>query len=156
MCKEWTIDTWVLYKAAEGCQNAIDLLYYIRLFKHKITLDHENHIFKEYDRCLKRIDRNIKEYTMKNIVKYWHSNIFSNKLINYYSGQLDKKHKRKFNSLKFDTSDWPFVAVCISSFNKKLIAEESDYTKDVIEYLSKSEDISILKINDCLNILSKN
>lgn len=152
MLNEWTVDTWVLYEAAKGECEIIDMLFFIRTLKHNIVLDHEKHILSEYNRCLDRILRDNKTYTSNYFVQNWIKIINEKKRVSFYSNQLSKKSRAKLLEMKFDRSDWPFVGACARSNGKALIAEESDYTQEIVSYLKSNLKIKVLKVQDCLKI----
>lgn len=154
MC-DWVLDTSLLYEAAKGDMDASDVLYGIKYVKHRIVVDHERHIEGEYQRCIYIIKRKTKEYLHCEFVSHWLKIMYEKKRIYYHCGKLNNKHQDKLMGLKFHKDDWPFVAVCFCSINKRLVAEESDYSREVIDYLKKQMNIVVMKTKDCLQIIEK-
>lgn len=146
MLKDWTIDTYVLYKAADIEGDAIELLNQIRRKRHQITLDYEGHIEKEYKECL-QYERNFG----RDFVSKWFKEVIG-KFAQYCSGKLQKRHQIALQKRKFDRSDWPFVAVCSKTKSKKLVSEDSDYTENVKCYLQSEMAINVLSIRDSLEV----
>lgn len=146
--KDWTIDTCVLYRAADLDYDAIEFLNRTRRGKHKITLDFEKKIEIEYKKCFK------KSYKKKGCeaVKKWFVAAVD-KLIQKFSSNLDHRHKQDLQRLQFDRSDYPFVAVSALTLNKKLVTEDmNDYTEQIKKYLSAEFGIRVLSTKEALEI----
>ncbi|RMG49111.1 MAG: hypothetical protein D6723_14325 [Acidobacteria bacterium] len=139
--KEWTIDTSVLYKAAETNPYAMRFLLNILIEKkHSVAFDTEGHIQIEYRNCLNK--------TNDTHIRKWYTHVIAKKAV-FFSGQLPKKHKKKLlNQYKFDRSDLPFVAVCQQTGSKLLVSEDSDYTPQVKTYLGDELGIRVLTIEE--------
>jgi hypothetical protein len=147
MRMEWTLDTYVLYKIAELQWPAIDFAMEIRRHKDIVTFDYDGHILCQYRRCLKdsrMLDGN-------GFLKKWLKGIIDTSA-QIFSGKLTKRQEMSLNKLKFDRSDRPFIAVCACTNSKKLVSEDSDYTREVRTYLKSTMKISILSIEEALNI----
>jgi len=147
MSVDWTIDTFVLYKAADG---DIDPCYFLlRVIKerHTVNFDSEKQIEREYSKCFKKVQR--ERRVGSELLKKWFKEVVA-KCYQCYSGKLQEKHKKGLEKLSFDRSDWPFVAVCKKTASKNLVSEESDYKIEVKEYLKKEMDINVLSIHDSL------
>jgi hypothetical protein len=145
--RDWTIDTNVLYQVADANWDAIILLSNIRQNGEFITHDYGGHIETEYWNCISK--------TNNELVKKWFIYITNKKRIVWFDGKLSNKHDKKFNELKFDRSDRPFVAVCFRSHSKKLVSEDSDYrecniTPPIKDYLKSEMDIDVLTIREAL------
>lgn len=148
MEKDWTIDTCILYRAADVEGNVIELMNIILRLRHYIALDHERHIENEYIRCIKRIESQKKPGAK--FVKEWFQHCIS-KLSIKFSGTLSSKYKRKMMELKFDNDDWPFIAVCSQTQCKILVSEESDYNELVKEYLQNEFGIQVIPVIESLS-----
>lgn len=140
MNKDWTIDTKILYMVEDDFR-AINFLDNVRLRKHIVVLDFEGRIVREYRSCFNSVS-----YAMRKALNKWFSAI----RIRYFSNCLDSKCRTKLTKLKFHQDDWPFIGICIKSNNKKLVAEESDYTDEVKEYLEGDLEINILSLQGAL------
>jgi len=147
MSRDWTIDTYVLYKAADVDYDAVEFLNQGLREKQRVTFDHERHIEKEYQSCLKKVQREKKGGG--EALKKWFKTVVA-KLAQKASGKLQKRHQRALEKLGFDRNDWPFVTVCSKTGSKKLVSEDSDYTKDVKRYLQLKMAINVLSIRDSL------
>ncbi|MFH0931411.1 MAG: hypothetical protein V1890_05700, partial [Candidatus Zixiibacteriota bacterium] len=119
MKPDWTIDTYVLYNAAKNDFDSITFIFGILSAKHLVSFDFEGHIEKEYRRCMKRTEKE----KGNDLLKKWFAEIVA-KSAQRCCGKLNNRHKKAFQKLKFDPSDWPFVAVCANSSSKNLVAEE--------------------------------
>lgn len=149
MSRDWTIDTYVLYMAADVDYKAVEFLSRILREGHQVTFDHERHIEKEYQRCLAKVQCDRKGGSVA--LKKWFKTVVA-KLAQKFSGELQGRHQAKFEELKFDPSDWPFVAVCVNTESKNLVSEDSDYTEKIKEYLQKEMKICVLSIQDSLEV----
>lgn len=143
--KEWTIDTHVLYKAADNEFPAIRFLLNV-LKRHKAAFDHEGHIEKEYRACFNSTQRDKKPGSP--FIKKWFAEVVAKKARIFFSGKLSERHKGALLSLDppFDDDDLPFVAVCAQTQSKLLVAEETDYSEPVKDYLSREMGIRVLTI----------
>ncbi len=141
--REWTIDTWVLYKVDEGNFDALDFLLAV-LRHHKVVFDHERHIEQEYQRCLKR--------TRNRYLEEWFKRLITRQARVFYSGRLPNRHERALLRIKFDRSDLPFVGVAHRSKDKFLVSEDSDYTQQVCDYLQQQLQIKVLSLSRALEI----
>lgn len=144
---DWTIDTWVLYKAADVDYEAIYFLYGIVRERQFVVFDHDRHIVKEYEACLRKVRRGGKGGSIT--LEKWFKTIVA-KFAVHFSGKMQKKHQEALTKLCFDRDDWPFVAVCSRSQSKRLVSEDSDYTGDVKYYLKSSMSVNVLSIHDAL------
>lgn len=147
MGKDWTIDTCVLYKAADVDYEAVEFLHRTLREKHWVTFDHERYIEKEYEKCLIKVQRERKGGS--EALKKWFKTVIA-KFAQKFSGKLHESHRRALEKLEFDRDDWPFVAVCSKTGSKKLISEDSHYTEDVKCYLQSKMGIDVLSIEDSL------
>ena len=141
--REWTIDTWVLYKVDEGNFDALDFLLAV-LRHHKVVFDHERHIEQEYQRCLKR--------TRNRYLEEWFKRLIARQARVFYSGRLPNRHERALLRMNFDRSDLPFVGVAHRSKDKLLISEDSDYTQQVCDYLQQQLQVKVLSLPRALEI----
>ena len=138
----WVIDTDVLVRADKFDMehdhffNVNTLLLAIRNSDHTLAVDHAHRILNEYRR---RIDPNgwvakfLAEFEMQ-------------RQVYTISGRLTNRMTNQLRALAFDPDDYVFVAVAHNAPDSRLVAEESDYTTDVVSYLS-GEGVSVL---DCI------
>lgn len=148
--KIWVADTWVLYRAAELSFDAQELLLNI-LGRHFVAFDDRGHIEDEYLRCVSRTQRAPDTKTGSRWIKQWFEKLVERKKRYFYSGQLQARHRRALERLRFDPSDMPFVAVCYRTPNKLLVTEESDYNEAVKGYLNEEMVIQVLTIAEALS-----
>ncbi len=141
--KEWTIDTWVLYEAGGFNYEALELLFLVGRM-HKVAFDYEGHIAGEYNRCLQRC-RNP-------LLGKWLENLKRRKAAVFYSGKLHHRHEQALLRMKFDHSDFPFVAVASRSKDKLLVSEDSYYTDKVCESLRRELRVQVLKVHQASNL----
>jgi predicted nucleic acid-binding protein len=141
--REWTIDTWVLYKVDEGDFDALDFLLAV-LRHHRVVFDYERHIEQEYQRCLKR--------TRNRYLEEWFKRLIARQARVFYSGGLPSRHKQALLRMKFDRSDLPFVAVAFRSKDKLLVSEDSDYTQHVCGYLQQQLRVKVLSLSQALKL----
>jgi len=141
--KEWTIDTWVLYRVDEQDFDALEFLLIV-LRQHRVVFDHERKIEQEYQRCLRR--------TRNRYLEEWFKRLVSRKARVFYSSKLDRRHEQALLRLKFDESDFPFVAVASRSKDKLLVSEDSDYTQQVCNYLQSQLKVQVLSLAKALEV----
>jgi len=135
--------------AADVDYDAVEFLNRVLREGHRVTFDHDRRIEKEYQKCLEKVQQDRKGGSVA--LKKWFKTVV-NRLAQKYSGKLQGRHRVKFKELKFDPSDWPFVAVCANTKSKNLVSKDSDYTKEIKEYLQKEMKICVLSIQDSLMI----
>ena len=140
---DWTVDTCVLYMAAEVELEAMYLLLRIMRQAHRVGMDHEGHIEHEYRQCL--------QATGDRLVEKWLRTV-ANSLAFMHSGKLDRRHRNALERLRFDRDDWPFVGVCSRTSSKNLVSEDSDYTEEVRAYLAHEMSVSVLSVGDAAKI----
>jgi len=141
--REWTIDTWVLYKVGEGDFDALDFLLAV-LRHHKVVFDHERHIEQEYQRCLKR--------TRNRHLEEWFKRLIARRKRVFYSCRLPNRYEQALIGMKFDRSDLPFVGVAYRSKDKLLVSEDSDYTQQVCDYLQQQLQVKVLSLSQALKV----
>ena len=149
MPRDWTIDTWVLYRAGGYDMPALELLHRILRKNNYLLLDHEENIEKEYRKCF-NFYRNVSPQACKALEK-WFADIIS-KAVKYFSGILEDRHERALTKRRFDRDDWAFVAVCARGNDKILVSEESDYSPEVCEYLKTNMGVSVIAIIAALEV----
>ncbi len=149
MPPDWTIDTYVLYRAVDTDLPALSLLMRIITEKHLVTFDHERNIEREYQTCLKKIER--ERRNGREILNKWFKIVVA-KFAQKFSGHLQQRHRTALARLKFDKSDWPFVAVCSKTLTKNLVSEDTDYTAEVRQYLEREMHIRVLSIQQSLEV----
>ena len=140
--KEWTIDTWVLYRAEEDW-NALTLLVLIAEH-HCILFDQEGHIAREYESCLQR--------TGSLVLRNWLKRLRDRKAIIFRSGKLPSVHERALLRMNFDRSDLPFVSVAYRSKDKLLVSEDSDYTQQVCDYLQQQLQVKVSPLSQAIKL----
>ena len=141
--REWTIDTWVLYKVDEGNFDALDFLLAV-LRHHKVVFDHERHIEQEYQRCLKR--------TRNRYLEEWFKRLIARKARVFYSSKLPNRHEKALLGMNFDRSDLPFVGVAYRSKDKLLVSEDSDYTQKVCDYLQQQLQVKVSPLSQAIKL----
>ena len=135
------IDTDVLVRAANGdeghghCFNVLQLLGTIRASGQVIVLDHNGYIDREYRRNLDQ----------EGLVYRFLAMLASRGQIRYVSGSLNNRIARGLRRLSFDADDDVFIAVATRTTTHRLVAEESDYSDTVVDYLV-SEGVRVI---DC-------
>lgn len=142
--REWTIDTWVLYRVDEGDFDALDFLFAVLRYD-MVVFDYERHIEQEYRRCLAQ--------TRNRYLEEWFKRLISRKKQIFYSSKLARHHELALLRLNFDCSDLPFVAVAFRCKDKLLVSENSDYTQQVCNYLQKKLRIQVLSMEQALRIV---
>ena len=142
MHRDWTIDTWVLYKVADYNLCAASFVEAIRKKQHSIIIDSEGKIEDEYRRCFSSVSNAARRALSK-----WYRSM----RVRIYSNCLDEDCKRRLEEFEFDQDDWPFVGVCKKSNDKNLVAEESDYTDEVKNYLISDLGINVLSVQNALD-----
>ena len=149
MNRDWTVDTCVLYKAADVDLKAIHFLGNILEDMDIVALDHEKCIENEYRKCICKITS--KNAEGRTFILKWYKHIVG-KLFTRFSGNLESRHKEELKKLRFHDDDWTFVAVCKRTKDKNLVSEDSDYNKKVKEYLLEKMEVHVLSIQDSLNL----
>lgn len=142
---EWVLDTWAL-SIAQDCQHpkslqTLSLLEEIRQ-KHSITLDHAGLVLTQY-----------KNNTPWNThAGQWLNLVLSrSNKVTFRTGRLSNRHESELiEELHFDRSDLVFVALASEGPDKLLVAEESDYTPEIKEYLAAELGVSVLTIEEAL------
>ena len=138
---QWVIDTDVLVRASHGdvahshTDNTLRLLGSLPIGGDSLAVDYGYVILREYwgnIRPNSAIGRLLRQ-------------LFKNDKILYVSGELASHIERHLTALAFDPDDYVFVAVAHNAPDSLLVAEESDYTTDVVSYLF-GEGVSVL---DC-------
>ena len=147
---DWVIDTDVLVRADEGDEdhehsfNVMELLGIIRQSDHYLVLDYDGTIEEQYRNNLQ--PRAWMHRFLRNFV--------NRAKIRYVSGRLDNRLSNQLRSRQFDQDDDVFVAVAHATKGDsvgRLVAEESDYTDSVVEYLS-SQGVQVM---DCQAALAE-
>ena len=147
---EWVLDTWVL-QIAQDCTHpkslqALSLLEEIKK-NHRIAVDHGRHVLTEY------FDNTLGRTHAGQWLSIMHSR--SNKLF-FRTGKLSNRHESELiDELHFDRSDLVFVALASEGPDKLLVAEESDYTPEIKQYLAQELGVSVLTIEKAEEIAKK-
>lgn len=147
---EWVIDTWVLYQVdSQDFAKAIAAYHLLATIflgsQHKVAIDMnaESKIERQYEGCFNRIKNDFPR-------KWWkHTKDF--RLV-YYSGKLSKEHTNHLIQMNPGLrKDLPFVGVASKTRDKFLVAEESDYTAEVREYLESGLQVQVMSIEEADN-----
>ena len=142
---DWVIDTDALVRADDGdedhehCFNIMDLLGTIRHSDHYLVVDYDGTIEEQYRNNLQ---------PMGWVYRFFR-NFVNQAKVRYVSGRLTNRLSIGLDSLRFDPDDHVFVAVAHVS-KGRLVAEESDYTEAVVEYLS-NEGVQVVDCQVALN-----
>ena len=145
---DWVIDTDVLARADCGddchdhCINVLQLLGTMRASGHVLVVDHELKVIEEYRRNLRPTG----------VVQKFLKKFADDGKIQYKSGRLVDRMSRKLRRMRFDADDDVFVAVAHGSSSGRLVAEESDYTDSVIDYLASQS----VRVINCVTALAEN
>ena len=137
--KQWVVDTWVLERcndfSSNDCLDCISFLCII-LDYGTVCLDTEREIEAEYYRY-------IRSGTF--LSRWWHRIVREKGQIYYFSNKLSNKHKvHLVNNLNFDQSDVKFVGVASKTRNRLLTSGDSDYNKDICNYLFNELTIRVI------------
>ena len=142
---EWVLDTWAL-KITQDCSHpkslqGLTLLEEIKQ-KHRIALDHGRQVLTQY----------FSNTPGNTHAGQWLKLILSrNDKLFFRTGKLSNRHELALiDRLHFDRSDLVFVALAAEGPDKVLVAEESDYTPEVKEYLAGELGVSVLTIEKAL------
>jgi hypothetical protein len=139
---EWVIDTQVLVDADKNDNshghllNVTHLLDSMIRFGHFLAVDTEGRIEDQYRK--QRLNPN-------GYVQVVLRHLVSRGRLIHYAGQLTNNVRLGLRSLSFDKDDDVFVGVAARISGGKLVAEESDYTLKVIQFLSDHE----IHVMDC-------
>ena len=144
--KQWVVDTWVIAQCCDASSddcllNCIAFLCNI-LNNGKIYIDAEGEIQKEYY-----------NYIPSNIFvsKWWGKMIRNAGKIGMFSNKLNATNKIwLLDKLHFDNSDIKFVGVASKTRDKLLVSGDSDYNKDVCEYLYRALEIRVMRPEEAL------
>jgi hypothetical protein len=144
---EWVLDTWAL-SITQECSHpkslqTLALLEEIKQ-KHAITVDHGRLVLGEY------FDNTSGNTHAGQWLRLMLSR--SNKLY-WRTGRLSRHYESELvDGLHFDRSDLVFVALASEGPDKLLVAEESDYTPEIKEYLARELGVSVLTIEEALEM----
>lgn len=138
--KQWVIDTYVLYEAVNPDSKdffTAQRLLMMVLGRHRLALDFDGVILAQYDRCIKRTEREPGNLSIW--LKQWIQRVRNRDVIHYYDGRVPNRHRKALLSapLKFDKDDLAFVGVAFRTPDKWLVSEDSDYTPAVKKYLTE-------------------
>jgi hypothetical protein len=144
---EFVLDTWAL-QIAQDCRHAkslatLTLLEEIKQ-RHVITIDHGREVLREYS-----------NNTAGNThAGQWLQLMLSRAgKIYWRHGALSNRHETELiNELRFDRADLVFVALASQGPNKILVAEESDYTPQIRNYLATELQVQVLAVEEALEI----
>lgn len=147
---DFVVDTWVLATChesqSEDSLDAIALLYAL-LRSHRLVLDSEGDIEKEY-----------KPYIwMKGnggiVSVWWRKMMRRGGKFYYLSNTVPSNHKSHLrDKLGFDSSDLKFVGVASRTHLGYLVAEESDYSQPVCDYVATGLGVTVLGLAECCKI----
>ena len=143
--REWTIDTCVLYSAANTDLHAMTLLMNICIGNDRVVLDPGGRILGEYQRCLSSTNRcGSHEFIAKSLEKLVSKSLFKD-------GRVSSRHKSNLNRLKFHSKDLTFVGVASRSKSKHIVSIDGDFNEDVKYYLMDQMQV---KVTDIINALT--
>ncbi len=149
MTSDWTIDTNVLYKAGNADLDASYFLLAVVHKKHPVTFDYDQRIEGQYYECFRSLEAEGRDPTL---LHRWFKAVVD-KLAQRFSRKLTRNQEQALGRLRFDRNDWPFVAVCSRTTTRNLVTEDSDYTQEVKRYLSSEMRVSVLSIQDSLQMV---
>lgn len=128
--QQWVIDTWVLEKCNDFSSGiCVDCTAFLSAILENGTLcvDVEQEIEDEYYRY-------IQPRTF--LSHWWHRMVREKGQISFFSNKLPNKCKQHLlNNLHFHSDDIKFVAVASKTKDNLLVSGDSDYNKNVCEYL---------------------
>lgn len=142
---EWVLDTWALrvaqdYRHPKSLQT-LALLEEIKQ-RHRIAIDHGGLVLVEYRN---NAPWNTHAGQWLNLILSRSNNVFSR------TGKLSRRHESDLlEGLHFDKSDLVFLALASEGPDKFLVAEESDYSAQVREYLAEELGVTVLTIEQAL------
>jgi len=147
---DFVVDTWVLATCHESNSDdsldAIGLLHAL-LNSHRIVLDLEGDIEREY-----------KPYIWMGgkggiVSTWWRKMMRRGDKFYYLSNTVPSHHKSHLrDKLGFDSSDLKFVGVASRTTSGYLIAEESDYSQPVRDYIAADLNVTVLGLAECCKI----
>jgi hypothetical protein len=143
MTEDWTLDTNVLYQVAKANWPATSLLGRILQRQQYVMFDQQGKIEKEYRACLDK--------TKNILLQKWFVEVVD-KLATICDGNLTKKQRNTLKRLHFHNDDFPFVAVCCKSSQKRLVSEDSDYGEAVKVYLLSEMKVNVISVGDALKL----
>jgi predicted nucleic acid-binding protein len=137
--KHWVIDTWVIVKCLDlSSPEYLDCLGFLlkTLENGIIYIDLEGEIMREYYRYIRA----------KTIVsKWWEKITRETGRLAFFSNKLDNRYKdRLLCELHFDPDDIKFVGVASKTNDKLLVSGDSDYSREICDYLSQQLNIKVL------------
>lgn len=147
---EITVDANVLANASDesssNYMDAISLLAVILHKKHKIVLDHEKEIFKEYR---KFVPPKFGAFTKK-----WLEEMSWSRF-EFRSSKLNNSVKTIISKMTFDRSDIKYLGVCLNSSDKTMISEDgrSFHSEDFHALIP--EIITIVEFSNFSNLKTK-
>ena len=128
----FVVDTWVLYRASERKREAIELLFNIYRKYHKVFVDKNGKILKEY-RTVPGV-----------FISKWLTHISSRSLIKI---RIKKRCKNILNCRR----DMKFVYVCLNCRRVEIIvSEEHHFVKNRGKLLKKG--IELQSLNEALEV----
>ncbi len=141
------LDTWALSIAQDcGHEKSLQTLTLLEELKqnHQIAVDHGWLVLTQYFRNV----------SGKTHAGQWLNLMLSRSNKVYFrTGKLSNQHESELiERLRFDRSDLVFVALASEGPDKFLVAEESDYTPQVKSYLAAELNVSVLTIEEALEI----
>jgi len=144
---QYTVDSNIIGLAVRGDTDAALLLFSIKRKQCQVVFDNTNEIYEEYDRCIHRAE--LKRLVGSELMRNWLKHILN--YSTWISGNLTIRQKGHLTKIKFDPTDWKFVAACAFSQDRSLIAQESDYCHEVRSYLNSEFQISVMDIEQSIH-----
>jgi len=155
--RTWVLDTWLFGVVADGqrpealpdqrrrARAAISLLHQIEEHEHCVAVDFKGEISAEYSRYI----------PARSLVQdWWVSMQQLAGRIYLETGDLAGQHAAQLrNRFRFHDDDVKFVGVASRTADRLLVSEDSDYTVEVKEYLKEELGITVLSLEEALELV---
>ena len=137
--KHWVVDTWVIVKCLDySCCECLDCHEFLlkTLKDGIICIDFEGEINHEYYRYIRK----------KTFVALWWEKVTRETgRLHFFSSGLANQHKDKLLiDLHFDPDDIKFVGVASKTNDKLLVSGDSDYNREICDYLYQKLNLKVL------------
>ena len=140
---DWVVDTDVLVRAEQlddrhdHWVNVMQLLTRMNNLTHSLVVDYDDKISSEY-----RSNLSATGWVYKLLARF-----VLRGHVRYVSGRLSNRINRGLRSLGFHDDDDVFVAVASRTSSGLLVAEESDYSQPVVDFLVGHR----IRVVDCIS-----
>jgi hypothetical protein len=144
-----TVDTQIVM-IGNGMSNISPTPDHARLIEHFekdafLALDKENQVIAEYERKLGTESEG----------RRWLDNLFRNDRIRLHSlAKLTGKVRVELDKVHFHQSDRKFVRLAMTTDSKRLVAQESDYSKAVCNVLKKHAEVIVLSAGEACDLIA--